>query len=106
MPRYHVSLYGDACIPGLVRSGGRGVCSAQELRRDATPVGRPVTTRTWHYVRGSMLDPQGSHDTSMPTARLLEMVATVVTIHTLRQALSKSDDTAVVSGRRAAPRTE
>ena len=106
MPRYHVSLDGDACISGLARSGCRSDCTAQELRRDATPVIRPVTTCTWHYVRGSMLDPQKSHETSMPTARLVEMVAAVVTITTLRQALSKSDDTAVVSGRRAAPRTE
>ena len=63
MPRYHVSLDGDACISGLARSGCRSDCTAQKLRRDATPVIRPVTTCTWHSARGAVLYAQKNHDT-------------------------------------------
>ena len=62
-PPIDVSLDGDACISGLARSGWRSDCTAQELRRDATPVIRPVTMCTWHSARGAVLDAQKRHNT-------------------------------------------
>ena len=62
-----------------------------------------------HVARRAELDAgrsEKSQDTPIPTTRLVDMVATLVTSKALRQALSKSDDAASVSGRRTAPSAE